>query len=135
MYEVKYFLCAQLVSIDRDSNNISLFNVLEEASSPGFPLLIPHVRAVLALERPEKGDEAVNLTLHITQGDRTLETVALEGAFRSSKRLRLLLQMHGLVIEVPGAVKFSVRKNNGEELTSYSFDVERTGEHVVRAEA
>jgi hypothetical protein len=33
-------LCAEGVVIDRETNNVSVFNILEQLSSPGFPLFI-----------------------------------------------------------------------------------------------
>ena len=56
MARLEYFLVAENVVIDRQTNQVSAFNILEDLSAPSFPARIPKAVA-LTLWCTETGDQ------------------------------------------------------------------------------
>ncbi len=55
MPKLEYFLVAESVSVDQQTNRISFFNVVEQVNVPVFPFTIPQIVAV-ASWNTEEGD-------------------------------------------------------------------------------
>lgn len=55
---VQFALCAQTASVDRSSNRISIFNVIDHIPTTTLPIMLPAITFVSILENDQ--NEAVN---------------------------------------------------------------------------
>jgi hypothetical protein len=104
---VQFALCAQTASVDRSSNRISIFNVIDHIPTTSLPILIPAVTFVAILENDR--NEAVNF-VGVFEGkinDKIIVRGEVPVAFVWSGRLaRVLLTLNGIPIHEHGTLSF-----------------------------
>ncbi len=105
MLSLKYALCAEAVVRDAASNALSAFNILEEINAVGFPVVVPRLAIVVALQREASDDSDQPASLRITLGDLELFSHAFTLTFREKLLNRAILALQGVVIPAPGALK------------------------------
>ncbi len=112
MARLEYFLVCEGVSVDRQTNRISLFNVLEQVSVMRFPIPLPQVVAISAWNR-ETSDEGIEhqmtLRIHapgVEQPSEYRVNVRLE-----NERHRVMHQMQNIQITQPGELRFEILAN------------------------
>jgi hypothetical protein len=97
-------LCAEGASIDRFTNNASVFNIIETINFENFPGVFKMV--VLVTLSREPGDPApVDGTIRLSMGDTELLRGPHTMDFQRSKLARAVLTVQGLVIPRPGQLK------------------------------
>lgn len=109
MLKSSLILCAIGVVIDSRSNNVSVFNILEEISPVNFPAFLPEVAVLNFLERDSLDDQSiVNLTLRLSIGGESLFQQVLSVNFQDKLRNRTVINIGGLPIPRPGKLDFSI---------------------------
>ena len=53
MIRLRMALAAESISVDSRTNAVSLFGLLEEINTAGFPTLVPRVTALFVFERKD----------------------------------------------------------------------------------
>ena len=132
MPKLEYFLVAESVSIDRDQNRVSVFNILEEVSIPkSDPKIIPYLVAfsswIIAPEDQGK-DFQVSVELAGPNLDRTL--VFPVNFTANGNRQRTRVGISGMPIERTGDTVFSL-KLNGEQTASHNLTIRPSDEGSV----
>jgi hypothetical protein len=114
MPKLEYFLVCESVSIDRDTNRVSHFHVLEELR-PGPSEQPGHLLAQLAAvccwyEEPDDvgQDFQALLRLHTPEGNSREFTLNFH---MKSRRQRLVFHLQGIPPVVPGELKFEILLN------------------------
>jgi hypothetical protein len=103
--------CAETCVIDVNTNRPSLFNLIEEISSPTFPAAIFTVAIFTLWERDEaEPDSAAELVIRLNNNQLFQAPVSL--AFQGTRRCRAVLSIQGLVITEPGSLTFEVRHSD-----------------------
>lgn len=111
MPTLEYFLVAESVSVDQTTNRISFFNVLEEAHTSKFPIVIPLLTAVAAWNE-EEGDRDCDFQTTIIFPLPNGKNQELSQNFRMTRpRHRTIANVVGLSITQPGIVKLEIRLN------------------------
>ncbi len=117
MARLEYFLVAESLAVDRFTNRISLFHVIEEIRSASFPIVIPQAVAV-SHWIAEAGDEGVDFQarLHMTTPD------GVESNFPQNFRLvdragRVIFGMSGVSIAREGVLRFELFLNGKSTAT------------------
>ncbi len=95
--------------IDASSNNISCIEILEEASVPAFPNVLPEVSIIWCIAREAEEPQALPCTFTIFLNDTKLYEAPVEVAFKGSLRTRAMMKLAGLVIPHPGLLRFDFR--------------------------
>ena len=128
MPRLECFVVAETVSIDKLTNAVSLFNILEEVHSRTFPFLVPKV-AVFSLWRKEAGDEERDwqALLKVTQPSGEARDRAINFRFSSSRRHRLIQRISGLPVLTEGDVRFELLLN-GQHAAEHIVSVTRVSE-------
>ncbi len=52
--KLEFLLCAELASVDKSTNRLSIFNIMDELSTPSFPSLVPQLAVVSTFTRKKK---------------------------------------------------------------------------------
>lgn len=128
MARLEYFVVAESVLNDSETNLTSLVNVYEEISSPVFPLVIPKIAAI-ALWRPsekeEKGKEYV-VKLKVYRPDGATDEFVSGFQFVTGARAhRVVFRLLGLPIPNDGELIFEVLLND-EKVATHSVPVIRS---------
>ena len=111
-----YMLCAEGVVVDRRTNNVSIFNMMEEINSVGFPLLINKLYAVCLINREANDEDTTEAHFEFKLDDKVLLNANTSINFQNRQKTRSVLEVSGLVIPVPGTLKVSLLKD--EEVIS-----------------
>ena len=115
-------LCAEGVVRDRESNNISVFNILEKMQPAGFPILIQRLFVLAFLERLPTDLEDLECVARITIGEVELTTLPGRVNFQGQTLARWIIQLQGLVIPNPGVLSITLLYGE-QRLSSYNIDV------------
>lgn len=113
MPSLEYFLVAESYSVDRQTNRVSLFNVIETVLTPQFPFAILTMVAVTAWNA-EEGDTGQDFqaTLRITGpvegGEEQLNT----NFTINTVRHRTFQNIQGLPIIGPGELRLEILLND-----------------------
>jgi len=99
--KVQFALLAQSVSVDRFSNRLSIFNVMESIETPSFPIFVPEP-VYLSLLRKEEGDPNIcEATLSMSIGGAVVGKSNLHIDFQDSLHCRQIINWQGIPILEP----------------------------------
>ena len=122
MAKCKLCIAARGVLQDAQSNNISLFNIIERVNILSFPFFMQEM-GVLGVWSKEEGDRDENdAEFIIKNNDKQLLKQKLQIHFREADLFRSIVRMGGIVITEPGVLEFSFLQN-GEIKNSYKIEV------------
>jgi len=97
-----YFVCADSASVDRASNKLSLFNLAEEFSASGFPVMGSAFAVVTSLTRESADPEDIMITIGAALNGKTLFEVPFHVAFEGRRRMRAIANFDGVALATPG---------------------------------
>ena len=126
MIRTQYAICAERVVRDANSNTVSIFEVVEEIQSPGFPRLVPMIMAVWVLERDAGDPQQPPAALRLIHNGAELHRTDLTVDFQDVNRTRAFVRLGGLVLPGPGTLRFSFLLD-GEERAFYNIEVRQVG--------
>jgi len=124
MAHMEFFIVSEEVSVDQQTNRLSLFNVLEQITAPDFPSMLLSGAAV-SLWVAEPGDDELDFqcTLRIITPGGGHREFPSNFTFRSSRH-RVIHRIQGVPIKEPGVLRFEVLLN-GQYKASHEVDVVR----------
>lgn len=106
MIRVQTAICAQSFAVDRVTNRLSLFNVLDAIQSQNFPVLIPEFVVVVLLTReladPAQFDSEATFSLD----DQVIARVPGQVGFQESVTSRHVIGLQSFPIAHPGQLQF-----------------------------
>jgi hypothetical protein len=121
---LKLLLCAQGVVRDADSNNVSIFNVLESLHSVGFPLFMQQMDILALLERTPEESSQHDMRFRVAVEETELVSAHLAIDFEDKPRNRAMVHVQGLVVPNPGTLTVTAYLND-VEIGDYSIAVDR----------
>jgi hypothetical protein len=108
-------VCAAGASVDRFSNRLSIFNVMEEIPSPTFPVWIPEMTFVVVLRKENNEPPQFQARCRVQVGEAVISEGTLDVDFGPNNTARGIMNFQGLPITTPGDVTFHLLlPNNGE---------------------
>lgn len=121
---MEFFLVSEDLSIDQQTNRLSLFNVLEQIKGPNFPLVLRSAAAI-SLWVEEDGDQGRDFQcmLRIILPNGRQHNFTSNFRF-GSRRHRVIMRLQGFPIDEPGILQFEVLLN-GEHKASHEVEVSR----------
>jgi hypothetical protein len=120
---VLLFTCAQSAVVDSRTNQLSLFNLLEELNAASFPCTISGLVLILVMLRnPEEPDEAF-VTVQSMQEGRVLSGFSLALQFHRHLRTRVVADLNGLTAIGPGVIELSVLSPSQTLMASWKVKV------------
>ena len=118
----RLFLVSESAVIDQNSNNLSVFNMLEQLNAQGFPVIVPRLTVVIALDREEGDEETASLAFWIKQNKSKILEQQIEVDFQGKPRVRQLVNLIGFVITEPGSLVFRLNRDK-RKFAEYRIDV------------
>lgn len=124
MAHMEFFIVSEEVSVDQQTNRLSLFNVIEQITAADFPLMLLSGAAV-SLWVAEQGDDQLDFqcTLRIIAPGSEHRDFPSNFTFQS-RRHRVIHRIHGVPINEPGLLRFEILLN-GQYQASHEVDVVR----------
>lgn len=122
MAHLEFFLVSKEISVDQQTNRMSLFNVIEQLVSPEFPFPLPFATAV-SLWVAENGDvgQDFQCILRTVLPDGVIHEFPTNFTFKT-RRHRVIQRIQGVPISQPGLLRFEVLLN-GKHQSSHEIDV------------
>ena len=110
MIKMQILLLATGIVRDTETNNISIFNIIEQLNAERFPVMMPelNVFALFAMEHGEAREVPVRVRANY-RGGKTIGSSEAILDFRRGRRARLVLNLRNTVFEGPGMVDFLVQ--------------------------
>jgi hypothetical protein len=99
------FLACEAAIQDRDSNAVSIINVLEEISAAGFPIIVAKFTVVLTLQHEANDPDVAVITFHADLNQQRLFENPVQIAFQGRPRARAIINLLELVIYHPLMLK------------------------------
>jgi hypothetical protein len=103
---VQFALCAQTASIDRTTNRVSIFNVIDHLPVSSFPINIPAVTFVSVIESDRDGDTNVKGILEISTSKSLIFKTEVPINFTSNRLARVVINFQGVPVREPGPLTF-----------------------------
>jgi hypothetical protein len=91
-------ICSEGIIRDGDSNQITLYNLVEEINAISFPVFIHKFSIFLLVEKEESDPENSNIILKILNNERELFTQSIKTDFKGKKRMRTNIHLGGLAV-------------------------------------
>jgi hypothetical protein len=123
-------LCAAGVSVDRFSNRLSVFNVMEQIPSPGFPAWVPELTFVVVLRKENDENARFQTRCQVQLGDAMIVDNPAFVDFEGTNNARLVLNFQGLPVPSPGNLTFRLLLPNHEP-AEVTIPVIRVGGNVI----
>jgi hypothetical protein len=103
---VQFALCAQTASVDRSSNRLSIFNVIDHYPASTLPIVIPAITFVSIIESDKDESPNVKGVLEISTKGGLVAKVELPIAFVNGKLARVVVNFQGIPVREAGPVTF-----------------------------
>lgn len=113
---------AESVVRDAQSNNISVFNILEAFAANAFPAVFARLAVLFMLTRDEGDPAQFPLMLRITQGDHGEDAFPVDCNFAEHRRTRSIVQLGGLAVRGAGQIRFLLLHGH-QELGAWVIEV------------
>jgi len=106
-------LAAEGVIRDAQTNNISIFNILEGVTAEGFPLFIQRVTFFVFWERDAEDPQQISGRFRVEVAGRELHAQPIHINFGNVLKNRTIIVTQGLVIPQPGSLTFAITLDSG----------------------
>jgi hypothetical protein len=110
---VQFALCAQSASIDRSSNRLSIFNVVDHFPTSTLPIVIPTLTFVSVIETDKDEGTNVKGVLELVTNKSLVARIDVPISFVNGRLARVVLNFSGIPIREPGPVTFRLTVPNG----------------------
>jgi len=123
MYEQKIALLAKDVSIDGQTNAVSVFNIIEGFQIVG-PVLIPEVAFFAIIGRDPADPPEVKADFRISLDETELVRAPVAAIrFSDKPQARVVIRLGGLPVPKPGTLVAQLVGDNGERLAGYQIKI------------
>jgi hypothetical protein len=127
MPKLEYFIVCESVSVDQQTNRVSLFNVIEEVWSSRFPATISQAIATSAWHR-EPADEHVDYQVQLriyAPGEDSYKEFPVNVKIEKDRH-RIFHELANLRVSQPGNLKFEVLIN-GQYAATHTVTIFQEG--------
>ena len=124
-------LCAEGVVRDAETNNVSVFNILEQISSQTFPMLVQKVAVLNILSKDNEDKDEFELFLRFVCNQDELMKKPFRVMFGNKQRTRSVFQINGLVIPEPGKFEFQLLDKEDNVISRYDIHVGITEDIII----
>jgi len=96
--------CAHGCSVDRFTNTLSIFEILEEITPIQYPLWLPKLTVVAALEKEDGDPDVFHPDLVVSLEEAEIFRQPANISFGGRRRTRMIAHMQGLPVPGPGTL-------------------------------
>jgi len=127
---ITLWACSETILQDSQTNVVSLINVVDEISSPSFPIILPKFSLVALAKREIEEDNNPQLRAIATLNNEPLFQTEFILSFLDKTRARAVIVVQGIIIPGPGTVRVSLFSPQAE-LAFWEIIVTATGQPQV----
>jgi hypothetical protein len=120
MIQQRLLLCAEGVVVDQLTNNLSVFNILDELHFQTLPAILPKMVIISVLDRDQDDPAKYEARLKIDLAGLKVMEMPIEYNFQNRSRTRNMITMGGLPITSPGVMEIHLDKDD-VKLASYTI--------------
>jgi hypothetical protein len=102
-------LAAEGVVRDVQTNNISIYNILEGLTAEGFPFFVQRLTFFALWERAANDPEQMQGRFTVAIADKEIFTKSMTVNFQGQLKVRNIISVQGLLIPQPGQLSFSLK--------------------------
>jgi len=124
MINSSLLICASGVLLDKNTNKISIFEIIDNLKTEGFPLLFPTFDIVFILQRGKDDESKFETNLTIRHNENVLIETKAGVDFKNSYSTRVIIKINGLAVPSPGTITIETRLRE-KILDTYSFLTEK----------
>lgn len=121
MIRILSSMCADLTIVDRQTNNLSIINVIDQITALSYPVGLNRISLVFVMQRDEADPVRSNVDFLVRHNDADLARFTLLMDFEAGLVTRVLPTIQGFVIPSAGVLRFSLHLN-GAELATVSVN-------------
>ena len=110
-------LCASGVAVDRFTNRLSIFNVIEQIQSPSFPAWVSEITFIVVLRKENSEEPRFPTRALVQAGDNVIMETAVVVNFEGGNTTRQILNFQGLPVRSPGDLTFRLLLPDREPAT------------------
>ena len=114
MISFKNLIISESNSIDKDSGNLSVFNILNKISPLAFPVTMNRIVISIILERAIEDDGGGYIELLIKQEGQPDYNKIVQFSFTDLHIAYLTIRINGFVINGPGKIEFIAKLGETE---------------------
>jgi hypothetical protein len=107
-------LVAEGVIRDAETNNVSVYNILESITAQGFPLFLSKLGFLAVWEKETTDPIIYRANFSITLNEQQLYAQDIPLDFQNNIRLRSIITVQGVVIPQPGQMNFRLTTESGQ---------------------
>lgn len=126
MYICKFAVCGESVVRDTETNTVSIFNIIEEIRSPGFPAVVHRVSCIFFLVREEGDQHQVETTVKASLEAQELTQFPVNVDFGEKVINRVVVVISPMVVPGPGNLRISIEIGD-QELGGWDISVRQIG--------
>lgn len=123
MLKLANIISAERVVVDKDSNKVTVVDVVENLKASQFPLVFSRFCCLLYFSRVEKDPEIFKYDFLLKSNDKIVLDAKVDLDFQGSLTTRSIVNINGLAIPSPGIVKVVI-SSGGKILNCYEFITE-----------
>ena len=123
MIKSKIMLCAKGVIRDTDTNNITVYSIIENINAIEFPVIFPEITILNIFEKSTSDEDLAEEKLILKQGKQILFEKKFKINFQKKKRLRMIIYLQNIAIQRPGVLNFICYINN-KKVDNYTIDID-----------
>src|SRR5258706_5213525 len=112
MLQNKVCLVAQGVTIDNQTNAVSIFSMVEGVAASGFPVFMQNINFFTLLTRDAADPHEYDGLFTISMGEEELIRQLVHLVFGDKLRNRLVIRIPGVVVTRPGQLAFRLTVND-----------------------
>jgi hypothetical protein len=105
---VQFALCAQSASVDRTSNRVSIFNVIDHLPVASLPIFLPTVTFVSILECEDQEAVSFKGIFDVTLNEASLTRAEVPVTFTANRLARVMLTVNTIPIREQGTLVFKL---------------------------
>ena len=130
-----FFLVSESAAIDKETDRVSVFHIIQDIDPDGLPLVIPRMILCWAIELDKDDPEGLEGNLTIRNNDRVIHTSPVKHEFQGKGMARFKITLNGLPIFAPGKVVFEFAVERPELRAEYSISVSTPPNTATATEA
>jgi hypothetical protein len=120
MLRFKNVIVSESSSIDKDTGNVSIFNIFNNLSVPAFPVIMNKIVITVILERSDEDGIEGNIELIIKQKNVVDFHQIVPYLFKDTLGANLKIQINGFVIKESGVIEIIVKHDDITNVSTIS---------------
>jgi hypothetical protein len=108
MLTPKLCLVAESAALDREVNEIAAFNILDDITAQGTPVIFTHLAFLVIWNRLDTDPARYEGTFTLRLNDQQITTAGVTVDFAGGRSHRTLVRINGVVFQQPGLAEFKI---------------------------